>query len=104
VTVFGAPPPPPIQVGAFGDPGRDPRGWCVTAAYVALVPSTELGVKAAVRPGGVRADTIGCSAMDWPADAAHGARCRVCVAQSWGMTAGGLKGAKTTGWGWSDHS
>eukprot|EP00201_Polytomella_parva_P020153 CAMPEP_0175042352 /NCGR_PEP_ID=MMETSP0052_2-20121109/2511_1 /TAXON_ID=51329 ORGANISM="Polytomella parva, Strain SAG 63-3" /NCGR_SAMPLE_ID=MMETSP0052_2 /ASSEMBLY_ACC=CAM_ASM_000194 /LENGTH=219 /DNA_ID=CAMNT_0016305145 /DNA_START=132 /DNA_END=791 /DNA_ORIENTATION=- len=35
------------QVGAFGDPGRDPRGWTVTVAYAALVPSTELGVKAA---------------------------------------------------------
>ncbi|GFR40485.1 hypothetical protein Agub_g1052 [Astrephomene gubernaculifera] len=35
------------QVGAFGDPGRDPRGWTVTVAYAALVPSTQLGVKAA---------------------------------------------------------
>lgn len=35
------------QVGAFGDPGRDPRGWCVSVAYAALVPSTELGVRAA---------------------------------------------------------
>ncbi|DBA81299.1 TPA: 8-hydroxy-dADP phosphatase activity protein [Trebouxia sp. C0005] len=35
------------QVGAFGDPGRDPRGWCVSVAYAALVPSTEMGVKAA---------------------------------------------------------
>lgn len=34
------------QVGAFGDPGRDPRGWCVGVAYAALVPSTELSVKA----------------------------------------------------------
>ena len=25
------------QVGAFGDPGRDPRGWSVTVAYLALV-------------------------------------------------------------------
>ena len=38
-----------MQFGAFGDPGRDPRGWTVTVAYVALVPSTSLGVKAAVR-------------------------------------------------------
>ncbi len=37
-----------LQVGAFGDPGRDPRGWCVSVAYAALVPSTEMGVKAAV--------------------------------------------------------
>ena len=36
-----------VQVGAFGDPGRDPRGWTVTAAYAALVPSSELGVRAA---------------------------------------------------------
>jgi len=35
------------QVGAFGDPGRDPRGWTITVAYAALVPTTELGVKAA---------------------------------------------------------
>lgn len=37
-----------VQVGTFGDPGRDPRGWTVTVAYAALVPSTSLGVKAAV--------------------------------------------------------
>lgn len=37
-----------VQVGAFGDPGRDPRGWTVTVAYAALVPSTDIGVKAAV--------------------------------------------------------
>ncbi|GIL86788.1 hypothetical protein Vretimale_15630 [Volvox reticuliferus] len=35
------------QVGAFGDPGRDPRGWTITVAYAALVPSTNLGVRAA---------------------------------------------------------
>ncbi|KAK9814767.1 hypothetical protein WJX72_011187 [[Myrmecia] bisecta] len=35
------------QVGAYGDPGRDPRGWCVSVAYAALVDSTKLGVKAA---------------------------------------------------------
>ena len=39
--------PPRVQVGAFGDPGRDPRGWCVSVAYAALVPSSELGVQAA---------------------------------------------------------
>jgi len=38
----------PLQVGAFGNPGRDPRGWCVSVAYAALVPSTDMGVKAAV--------------------------------------------------------
>ncbi|KAL3134050.1 hypothetical protein ABBQ32_008479 [Trebouxia sp. C0010 RCD-2024] len=35
------------QVGAFGDPDRDPRGWQVSVAYAALVPSTDMGVKAA---------------------------------------------------------
>jgi 8-oxo-dGTP diphosphatase len=35
-------------VGAFGAPGRDPRGWTVTVAYAALVASSKLGVKAAV--------------------------------------------------------
>uniref|UniRef100_A0A7R9VAD3 Nudix hydrolase domain-containing protein n=1 Tax=Chlamydomonas euryale TaxID=1486919 RepID=A0A7R9VAD3_9CHLO len=38
---------PLVQVGAFGDPGRDPRGWTVTVAYGAIVPTTDLGVKAA---------------------------------------------------------
>lgn len=38
-----------LQVGAFGDSGRDPRGWCVTVAYAALVPADLQGVKAAVR-------------------------------------------------------
>eukprot|EP00208_Stichococcus_sp_RCC1054_P007418 CAMPEP_0206150266 /NCGR_PEP_ID=MMETSP1473-20131121/38207_1 /ASSEMBLY_ACC=CAM_ASM_001109 /TAXON_ID=1461547 /ORGANISM="Stichococcus sp, Strain RCC1054" /LENGTH=180 /DNA_ID=CAMNT_0053547761 /DNA_START=102 /DNA_END=644 /DNA_ORIENTATION=+ len=36
-----------FQVGAFGDKGRDPRGWCVTVAYAALVPADLQGVKAA---------------------------------------------------------
>mmetsp|Transcript_18084 Transcript_18084/g.30972 ORF Transcript_18084/g.30972 Transcript_18084/m.30972 type:complete len:206 (+) Transcript_18084:116-733(+) len=36
------------QVGAFGNPGRDPRGWTITVAYAALVPSVDkLNVKAA---------------------------------------------------------
>lgn len=26
------------QLGAFGDPGRDPRGWVVTVAYTGVVP------------------------------------------------------------------
>ena len=38
----------PMQIGAFGDPGRDPRGWCVSVAYAALVPSS-LDIEAAVR-------------------------------------------------------
>ncbi|CAG9463346.1 unnamed protein product [Pedinophyceae sp. YPF-701] len=36
-----------IQVGGFGEKGRDPRGWTVTVAYGAIVPTTQLGVKAA---------------------------------------------------------
>ena len=28
-----------IPVGTFGNPGRDPRGWTVTAVYAALAPS-----------------------------------------------------------------
>jgi 8-oxo-dGTP diphosphatase len=26
-----------IQIGAFGDPGRDPRGWVVTIGFTAIV-------------------------------------------------------------------
>lgn len=36
-----------VQVGTFGDKGRDPRGWTVTVAYACVVPTTKLGVKAA---------------------------------------------------------
>jgi len=43
---------PLLQVGAYGDPGRDPRGWTVTVAYAALVPSTdELNVKVRTERG-----------------------------------------------------
>lgn len=37
------------QVGAFGDPGRDPRGWTITVAYACLLKDSaeHLNVKAA---------------------------------------------------------
>ncbi len=58
------------QVGSFGDPGRDPRGWTVTVAYGAIVPDTNLGVKAAVSatatiPIGGRADVEVHEVTDW---------------------------------------
>lgn len=28
------------QIGTFGDPGRDPRGWTVSVVYLASVPSS----------------------------------------------------------------
>lgn len=34
-------------VGVFSAPGRDPRGWVVTAAYTALVDADKLSVQAA---------------------------------------------------------
>lgn len=35
------------QVGAFGDPRRDPRGWTISVAYVAEVPERAHRLKAA---------------------------------------------------------
>lgn len=35
------------EFGAFGDPGRDPRGWTVSIAYLALVSPEGLMVKGA---------------------------------------------------------
>lgn len=37
------------QVAAYGDPGRDPRGWTVTVAYVARLEWDEVGT---ARAGG----------------------------------------------------
>jgi 8-oxo-dGTP diphosphatase len=34
------------QVGAFGDPGRDPRGWTVTVAFLARVDRSAVKPKA----------------------------------------------------------
>eukprot|EP00638_Chattonella_subsalsa_P006757 CAMPEP_0117755648 /NCGR_PEP_ID=MMETSP0947-20121206/13574_1 /TAXON_ID=44440 /ORGANISM="Chattonella subsalsa, Strain CCMP2191" /LENGTH=190 /DNA_ID=CAMNT_0005575017 /DNA_START=142 /DNA_END=714 /DNA_ORIENTATION=+ len=38
---------PLVQVGAFGDPGRDPRGHTVTVPYMSCIPSKDCGAKAA---------------------------------------------------------
>mmetsp|Transcript_8235 Transcript_8235/g.21132 ORF Transcript_8235/g.21132 Transcript_8235/m.21132 type:complete len:186 (-) Transcript_8235:206-763(-) len=35
------------QLGAFGDPGRDPRGWTITVAYGCIIAHTGLRVEAA---------------------------------------------------------
>jgi len=35
------------QIGAFGTPGRDPRGWVVTVAFLGLVSSSDVQVRAA---------------------------------------------------------
>ena len=40
---------PLVQVGAYGDPGRDPRGWTVSVAYCAVVPSSDMGVQVRFR-------------------------------------------------------
>ncbi len=32
---------PLVQVGAFGDPGRDPRGWTVSVAFLGVVETEE---------------------------------------------------------------
>jgi ADP-ribose pyrophosphatase YjhB (NUDIX family) len=34
---------PLAQVGAFGDPGRDPRGHTITVAYMAFVGGKDCG-------------------------------------------------------------
>jgi 8-oxo-dGTP diphosphatase len=35
------------EFGAFGDPGRDPRGWTVTVAFFTLLPSDRVHTRAA---------------------------------------------------------
>jgi 8-oxo-dGTP diphosphatase len=35
------------QVGTFGDPGRDPRGWTVAVAHLARVSPSKVAAKAA---------------------------------------------------------
>lgn len=60
------------QVGAFGDPGRDPRGWTVTVCYAALVPpQARSGIQAAVSARGVLASHC------------HSARLEASVAVAW---------------------
>ena len=53
---------PLVQVGAYGDPGRDPRGWTVSVAYCAVVPSSEMGVQVCFRIQAVRSVEIQASA------------------------------------------
>ena len=40
-----------VQTGAYGDPGRDPRGWAVSVAFAAVVPSTDVATQAGVSKG-----------------------------------------------------
>lgn len=35
------------QIGTFGDPGRDPRGWTIAVAHLARVSPTKVNPKAA---------------------------------------------------------
>lgn len=53
---------PLVPVGAFGDPGRDPRGWTVTAAYLA-----DIGLETPTVAGGDdAADAAWCFADELP--------------------------------------
>jgi 8-oxo-dGTP diphosphatase len=54
------------QLGTFGDPGRDPRGWNVSAVYLA-----DVGLKTPVVAGGDdAAEAAWCFAADLPAEMA----------------------------------
>jgi 8-oxo-dGTP diphosphatase len=49
------------QVGTFGDPGRDPRGWTVSVVYAAVVDTMQLGVKVRMLAHGHCATCFSCS-------------------------------------------
>jgi 8-oxo-dGTP diphosphatase len=57
---------PMVPVGAFGDPGRDPRGWTVSAAYLADIGLDE----PLAAPGDDAAEARWFFADDAPADLA----------------------------------
>lgn len=54
------------QLGTWGDPGRDPRGWTVTAVYLADIGLAELHVVA----GDDAAEAAWCFADELPQDMA----------------------------------
>ena len=58
---MGLPAPPERVVGVYGEAGRDPRGWTVTAAYLA-----DLGTEG---PPAVAGGDDAAEARWWPVDA-----------------------------------